>query len=60
MKDQITLHAAPNVSMRVLLGNSVFEDAAVTLNGGRLFIEFKAPDLDEIMVDLRPFTKEPS
>jgi prophage regulatory protein len=39
---------------RVLVGDSVFEDADLTVRDGRLYIEFEADDLDSITVDLRP------
>ena len=39
--------------MRVVVGDSVFEDANVTVNQGTLYIEFEADDLDNIQVDLR-------
>jgi hypothetical protein len=40
--------------MRVLIGESVYEDASVTVNDGRMFIEFAADDLEDVMIDLRP------
>jgi hypothetical protein len=37
---------------RVLMGESVYEDAIVTVANGHLFIEFEADDLDSIAVKL--------
>lgn len=39
---------------RVLIGDSVFEDATLTLRDGTLYIEFDNDDLDSVSVDLRP------
>jgi hypothetical protein len=41
-------------SQRVLVGDSVYEHATVTINDGRLYVEFEADDLDSVTVDLRP------
>jgi hypothetical protein len=38
---------------RVLVGDSVYEQATITIHDGRLFIEFDSADLDSITVDLR-------
>lgn len=43
----------PGRPLRVLVGDSVFEDAAVTLNEGRLSIEFEADDLPNVAIDFR-------
>lgn len=37
---------------KILVGESVYENAEVTLNDGKLFIEFETDDLDSIMLDL--------
>jgi hypothetical protein len=37
---------------RVLVGDSVYEDATLTVNDGRLYIEFDALDLDPITIDV--------
>jgi hypothetical protein len=39
-------------SMRVLVSESVYEDAQVTVNDGQLFIEFAVDDLPDIMISL--------
>ena len=38
---------------RVLVGDSVYENADLTIHDGRLHIEFEADDLANITVDLR-------
>lgn len=43
---------------RVLVADSIFEDADITLRDGTLYIEFEADDLDSVSVDLRPLLKE--
>lgn len=40
-------------SIRVLVGESVWEDAVATIHENSLFIEFEAYDLDDIMIDLK-------
>lgn len=37
---------------KVTVGNSVREDADVTIRDGVIYIEFEADDLDDIAVDL--------
>lgn len=43
-------------SRRVLVGDSVFEDAQVTIRDGVLYIEFEADDLGSISLDLKTLT----
>lgn len=45
---------AVSQSQRVLLGDSVYEDATVTINEGHLYVEFEDDDLDSVTVDLHP------
>lgn len=40
---------------RVLVSESVYEDALLTVNEGHLFIEFKADDLADLALDLESF-----
>ncbi len=37
---------------RVLVGESVYEDATVTINNGVLWVEFDADDLASVAIDL--------
>jgi hypothetical protein len=39
---------------RVLIADSVFESADLTVRDGVLYIEFEAEDLESVSVDLRP------
>ncbi len=40
------------LSQRVLVGDSVYENAQVTIREDVIYIEFEAEDLDNIMLDL--------
>ena len=44
-------------AMHILVGDSVYEDAQVTIRDGWLHIEFDADDLDSIALDLRCLTE---
>jgi hypothetical protein len=43
--------------MKVLVGDSVFEQADITIYDGHLRIDFEADDLDPIDIDLRPLAE---
>lgn len=43
---------------RVLVGNSVYEDAEVTIHEGIIYIEFDDDSLDEIALNMNIPTKE--
>ncbi len=47
------LQDQPLRAARVLVGDSVYEDATLTVREGHLYVEFDADDLDSITVDLR-------
>ncbi len=51
--DRIVICETPGLDCRVLVGESVFEDAELTVRDGHLYVEFTAEDLDDISVDLR-------
>jgi hypothetical protein len=50
--DRLTLAETPGRRMKVLVGDSVFEQADVTISDGHLLVAFEADDLDSIDVDL--------
>lgn len=39
-------------SVRVLVGDSVFEDAVITVHDGWLHVEFESADMDNIAIPL--------
>jgi hypothetical protein len=43
--------------IRVLIADSVYEDAQVTVRNGVLYIEFDAEDLESISVDLKQLSR---
>lgn len=52
---RITLRPAPGRQQRICVGDSVFEDATVTLSPTHLHVEFEADDLDNVTIDLGPW-----
>lgn len=56
MSVPLAVSPAPGVRTRVLIADSVFEDATVTLTEAAvIYIEFDAADLESVTLDLRPF-----
>lgn len=53
----LKLPETPGRRMKVLVGDSVFEQADVTIYDGHLRIDFEAGDLDPIDIDLRPLVE---
>jgi hypothetical protein len=48
------------VRQRILVGNSVYEEATLTLDGTqRLFIEFDTEDLDDLALDVQWLVERP-
>lgn len=47
------LPSVSGVFQRVLVGDSVFEDAYLSLENGRLYVEFEAEDLANINIDIK-------
>lgn len=47
-----TVRDAPGVALRVLVGDSVYERALVTIRDGHLRIDFEASDLDSIVLSI--------
>jgi hypothetical protein len=45
------LNGDTSTSTRVLVGDSVYEDATLTLSDGRIYVEFDADDLDNVEID---------
>jgi hypothetical protein len=59
-RDVVAWHVPASLlaSARICVGDSVYEDAQVTVKEGWLHIEFDADDLDNISLEMSALTNE--